>query len=164
MLPITSKFAKVLLSLHANAEIILTRVRAINMDVQLPHPQGRPLEMPRMVLAIKRKCETVSDNCIMPILESGWVWEIHPCLMVPFYMRIVTSFVEEIALYSPEKVKTGCTSSLRTRKKLVGIGLGEGGGIFWIVRLHLRWDKKKYLRSVSSEFCLKLTSWIKFAT
>lgn len=52
MLPITSKFAKVLLSLHADAEIILTRVRAINMDIQLPHPQGRPLEMPRMVLAI----------------------------------------------------------------------------------------------------------------
>ena len=71
MLPITSKFANVLLSLHANAEIILTRVRAINMDIQLPHPQGRPLEMPRMVLAIKRKCETVSNNCIIPILESG---------------------------------------------------------------------------------------------
>jgi hypothetical protein len=50
--------------------------------------------------------------------------------MVPSYARIVTSFVEEIALCSSEKVKTGCTSSKRTRKPLVGVGLGGGGGIF----------------------------------
>jgi hypothetical protein len=78
--------------------------------------------------------------------------------MVPSYARIVTSFVEEIALCSSEKVKTGCTSSKRTRKPLVGVGLGGGGAIFRKVRLHPRWDKKKHLRSVSSEFCLKLTS------